>query len=158
MKRKAIFILGTLLFVFTGCKKNNNEVLDFVKKTNEYLEEKEIDNNLFGAILEEKLDNSLVYNIDDNKYLINYNDINYLYENDKLVKSKDEYVFVSNLEDAYKEKVGTIVYTKGYYAEYDGGNACYLVKEYDGNDILSSEDKSLEPICYNETINLLQMG
>ena len=52
MKRKAIFILGALLFVFTGCKKNNNEVLDFVKKTNEYLEEKEIDNNLFGAILE----------------------------------------------------------------------------------------------------------
>lgn len=158
MKRKAIFILGALLFVFTGCKKNNNEVLDFVKKTNEYLEEKEIDNNLFGAILEEKLDNSLVYNIDDNKYLINYNDINYLYENDKLVKSKDEYVFVSNLEDAYKEKVGTIVYTKGYYAEYDGGNACYLVKEYDENDILSAEDKSLEPICYNKTINLLQMG
>ena len=146
-KRIKYLAIPIALSLFSCNNENNidNEIINSINKTIDYLNEYELDNCLFSNILQMKLDNSLVYNIDSNEYLIIYNDLFYNYSNNKLNKiDNNEYSIVNSYNDI--DYSSNKVLTKGYYNEYDGGNGYYLVN----NDI---ELKS-----FNSTINVLQMG
>ena len=54
-----------------GTNNVNNNIKNAIDKTNNYLNNNEIDNNMFSYYLQDILPSSLVYSLDDNIYLIN---------------------------------------------------------------------------------------
>lgn len=162
---KKVFLIFVLLLFTTlfSCKKEN-VILSKINETNSYLYENELQNNAFSNVLQMKLSNSLVYNVNQDEYLIIYNDRNYLYSNNKLKEVKNsEYVIVDTIYDALKEEVGTKVITRGFYSRFDNGNAYYIVSSYNKLDNIFSvcDDNKinmLEYITYDSIINNYQMG
>lgn len=169
-KLKIIIVVIICLFLYSCNNKLEDDanissteknVLAAITETNSYLAEKMFEEKTFAGVLQSKLENSLVYEL-ENKYLIIYDDLKYIYENKKINKTKEEYLIVDNVNEALNIDIGSIVLTKGYYSSYDGGNACYRVEEYHKtNDyIIANEDntKCLKYITYNSIINIKQMG
>ena len=157
----SLLIIPLLVFIFNDDVRVVNKRIE---QTNNYIKEKNIDDRLFSNILQSKLDNSLIYNIDNNEDLIIYKNSYYIYKNTKLNEiNYPNYKIENNVEDALNNEIGTMILTKGYYKEFDGGNGYFIVEEYLENDnelIISNKEKtkSLKYICFNSTINVYQMG
>ena len=157
----SLLIIPLLVFIFNNDVRVVNKRIE---QTNNYIKEKNIDDRLFSNILQSKLDNSLIYNIDNNEDLIIYKNSYYIYKNTKLNEiNYPNYKIENNVEDALNNEIGTMILTKGYYKEFDGGNGYFIVEEYLENDnelIISNKEKtkSLKYICFNSTINVYQMG
>lgn len=145
----------------TSSTNNNFDVINNgIKEANNYLTKYELDNSLFSNILEMKLKNSLVYNIEENEYFIIYNDLYYKLNDNILEQVNDsQYIIVDCINDAFNLDNGSRVITRGYYEVNDGGNGFYLVNSSNNdNYIISNNDKTLSFINYDSTINVLQMG
>lgn len=67
-----------------GTNNVNNNIKNAIDKTNNYLNNNEIDNNMFSYYLQDILPSSLVYSLDDNSYLIHYKNKSFVYQNNKL--------------------------------------------------------------------------
>lgn len=183
MKKSKIFLLGAIILPLAACKvnvpeesgsniiessedTNLNKIKNKIAEAKDYLQEQNLDTNLFGNVLQSKLSNSLVYNVGNNQYLINYNNLYYNYDLDKITKIESpEYKVVNTVSDALKEEVGTVVLTKGYYNALDGGNALFEVCDYiDAKNpdelLVSNDDKSvtLKYRNYNSVVNVFQLG
>lgn len=174
MKKKIVVIAVSLLIcvattislfvLFSGRDKNLQVLRLAIKDTNQYMEEKEFETELFGNILQEKLDKSLVYSVKKDVYLIEYGEKLYTYQNGKLEASLDEYKIFDNLEYAMANAlVGEYIFTRGYNEPYDGGNSYYQVCEYLKDSQfadISSVDRNitLKFITNNSTVNIYQMG
>ncbi len=150
MKKIVGYLAILMILILSSCNNESNydnEIIKEINNTNYYLNKYELDDNLFSNILQMKLNNSLVYNVNVNKYLIIYNDLLYSYNNNKLEEiDYNEYTIVNNYNEIDMNNNNKIL-TKGYYHEYDGGNGYYLV---------NNNEIKLE--CFNSTINVLQMG
>ncbi len=168
-KLKLLIILLICLFLYS-CNNKQNEnnlstqqknILSAINETNSYITDKMFEKETFSNVLQNKLENSLIYEL-ENKYLIIYDDLKYIYDLKQLKKTEEEYLIVDNVNEALNKDVGTFVLTKGYNTAYDGGNACYKVLEsLKTNDyIITNEDntKCLKYITYNSIINIKQMG
>lgn len=132
MKKSKIILLGTSILALASCNiridytsnkteditdDENTDVKAIKKKineTNSYLEEQNLNANLFANILQAKLNNSLVYNVADKEYLIEYNDDNYHLSEAGLENDSNSYLFVNTVNDAFDYEVGTKLFTKGY--------------------------------------------
>ena len=175
MKINKVLILGAIILTLASCKndidKSNsktdlNKIEDKIAETNSYLTNQNLNINLFGSILQSKLKNSLVYSVNNNQYLINYNSLYYSYDLNKIEETNSlEYKVVNTVIDALKEEVGVLVLTKGYYEDYDGGNALFEVCNYiDSKNsdelLISDENKSvtLKYLSYDSVINVYQLG
>ena len=167
MKKVLIVLLGLSLLIIPliAIFFNDSRIVDnAINKTNDYINEKMIDNNLFSNVLQSKLDGSLTYSVDYANTLIIYKNSYYSYKNNSLNKINFlNYKMVNNIYEALESEVGVTILTKGYYQEFDGGNGCFIVENYiESSDelIISNEEKtkSLRYICFNDTVNLYQMG
>ena len=128
----SLLIIPLLVFIFNDDVRVVNKRIE---QTNNYIKEKNIDDRLFSNILQSKLDNSLIYNIDNNEDLIIYKNSYYIYKNTKLNEiNYPNYKIENNVEDALNNEIGTMILTKGYYKEFDGGNGYFIVEEYLEND------------------------
>lgn len=168
-KIKLLIILLICLFLYSCNDKQNKDdlstpekyILSVINETNSYIADKMFEKETFSNILQNKLENSLVYEL-ENKYLIIYDDLQFIYDFKKIKETKDEYLIVNNVNEALNKDIGTFVLTKGYYNAYDGGNAYYRVLEYNNtNDYnIANDDKTkcLKYITYNSIINIKQMG
>lgn len=183
MKKSKIILLGTSILALASCNiridytsnkteditdDENTDVKAIKKKineTNSYLEEQNLNANLFANILQAKLNNSLVYNVADKEYLIEYNDDNYHLSEAGLENDSNNYLFVNTVNDAFDYEVGTKLFTKGYYSACDGGNGYFELCSYidtihPDELIISNEEKtlSLKYISYESAVNLYQLG
>lgn len=175
-KSFAFFVMLFCLFTFTSCNKTEN-VSDYdvvnkqIDNTNDYLINRSLTFDLFSNVLENKLNNSLVYNINKDENLIIYNEKCYLYKiynekyylyNNVNLLEGNNYAIVDNINDALGLDIDTFVLTRGYYNPYDGGNGFFKVTDCNEKASYQIENddktKALEYICYNNTINVLQMG
>ena len=98
---KKVFALFMLfcLFTFTSCNKTE-DVSDYdvvnkqIDNTNDYLINRSLTFDLFSNVLESKLNNSLVYSINEDENLIIYNDKYYSYKNNILLEDSSNYTIV----------------------------------------------------------------
>lgn len=148
-----------------GTNNVNNNIKNAIDKTNNYLNNNEIDNNMFSYYLQDILPSSLVYSLDDNSYLIHYKNKSFVYQNNKLEeKSNQSFNYVDNYEKAFSFPDGSLVYTKGFSKANDGGNACLKVSK----NLEIAEDqfylfdetssKYLNLISFNNSCNIKQLG
>lgn len=162
----SIFALATFVSViFALCKVDEMQIINqAIIDTKCYLENYEIDDKLFGNYLQSHLKFGLVYNIAVDEYLISYNNKSFVYSNDELTPTENNYCFFFNVTECFdKGQVGQIVFTKGYKYAFDGGNAIYQITNYlesPSSINISNTQKTitLKQICYNSTINIFQMG
>lgn len=141
------------------------EVENAIEQTKSYIEEKELDNSTFTNIFQSFLKNSLIYNTQNNEYLVLYKDKKYTYKDNKLSVSNQDIVIYDNLEEALNagNSLNSVIFTKGFYSPYDNGNSCYVVDEYVENkdDIYFSNELktfSLKFVTFDSIINIYQMG
>lgn len=142
-----------------------NEVKNVIEQTKSYIEEKELDNSTFTNIFQSFLKKSLIYNTQNNEYLVLYKDKKYTYKDNKLSVSNQDIVIYDNLEEALNSgnSLNSVIFTKGLYFPFDNGNSCYVVDEYVGNKdeiYFSNELKtfSLKFVTFDSIINIYQMG
>lgn len=153
-----IFVIG--LYLMNLSSLNIKKAID---KTNNYLSANNLTTNLFANVLQMNLDDSYVYSVESDKYIIVYHDKAYEYTFNKLNKiDVNSIVIVDTIYDAINYDIDSYVYTKGYHKVDDGGASYVKVNEstYDSIDFTSysNDDKSLEFINYESTINVYQMG
>lgn len=142
-----------------------NEVENAIEQTKSYIEEKELDNSAFTNIFQSFLKKSLIYNTQNNEYLVLYKDKKYTYKDNKLSVSNQDIVIYDNLEEALNagNSLNSVIFTKGFYSPFDNGNSCYVVDEYVENKdeiYFSNELKtfSLKFVTFDFIINIYQMG
>lgn len=158
-----IVALSLVVFFKSGILESR-AVNGAIAETNQYLQEQEVSKNYFGCVLQEKLDSSLVYNIDVDEFLIIYKNKWFIYKNNKVDFADNVYEIYENVEQALANAaVGKIVLTKGYYYENDGGNSIFQVFEYftDSKTINISnaeKTKTLKYMTHNSVVSLFQMG
>ena len=139
MKKSKLFLLGVSIFALASCKFENitdsrasDEIIleEKINETKTYLSNQNLKKNLFGNVLQSKLKNSLVYNINENEYLVEFNDSSYKIDSNGFEKISNTFNAVNTVEDAFKEEIGTKIFTKGYYSANDGGNGYFEVLSY----------------------------
>lgn len=132
--------------------------------TNSYMQTYEVEDELFGNILQSNLKSSLVYDLEDNETLILYKGREFVYKDCEVSLSQKSFNIFNNVEQALVGgEIGEYVLTRGYNKAFDGGNSLYLVCPYfqDLRTICISnkeEDKTLQLVDINQTINIFQMG
>ena len=139
MKKSKLFLLGVSIFALASCKFENitdsrasDEIIleEKINETKTYLSNQNLKKNLFGNVLQSKLKNSLVYNINENEYLVEFNESSYKIDSNGFEKISNTFNAVNTVEDAFKEEIGTKIFTKGYYSANDGGNGYFEVLSY----------------------------
>lgn len=174
MKKSKLFLLGVSIFALASCKFENitdsrasDEIIleEKINETKTYLSNQNLKKNLFGNVLQSKLKNSLVYNINENEYLVEFNDSSYKIDSNGFEKISNTFNAVNTVEDAFKEEIGTKIFTKGYYSANDGGNGYFEVLSYidiknPDELLISNDDKTitLKYITYDSVVNVYQLG
>lgn len=174
MKKSKLFLLGVSIFALASCKFENitdsrasDEIIleEKINETKTYLSNQNLKKNLFGNVLQSKLKNSLVYNINENEYLVEFNESSYKIDSNGFEKISNTFNAVNTVEDAFKEEIGTKIFTKGYYSANDGGNGYFEVLSYidiknPDELLISNDDKTitLKYITYDSVVNVYQLG
>lgn len=168
MKRIYKFLLFTIISAsLYSCKNKDTNLKKMInseiEETQTLLKKKNYEKEIFPYLLQENLENLYCYNIDENKYLINYNNSIFIYENSTLKKDNiSNYIFVDNIEEAFNYEIGTKIFTKGYNNLTDGGNCfCTIVNPNEDNQslILNSKlNKALKYNSFDSTISINQLG
>lgn len=160
-----IFILILIITTIAVIYNNNEKVIkEAIGQTKQFITEKEFSDSTFPFVLQTNLNDSLVYNTNENEYTIIYKNKTYVYKNNKLKKSKLNYTIYDDLNSAIDDNnIGKYVFTKGYYTPFDGGNAYYKIDNYtEDKSIISYSDTnkthSLVYTTYDSIINTNQMG
>lgn len=174
MKKSKLFLLGVSIFALASCKFENitdsrasDEIIleEKINETKTYLSNQNLKKNLFGNVLQSKLKNSLVYNINENEYLVEFNESSYKIDSNGFEKISNTFNAVNTVEDAFKEEIGTKIFIKGYYSANDGGNGYFEVLSYidiknPDELLISNDDKTitLKYITYDSVVNVYQLG